>query len=164
MTEWYTEAQRLVGTREVKGPGNSPTIMGWIKGLGSKILGIAVNDDATPWCGTFVAHCMDTVGITPAKIAVRAKSWANWGDPLSASELAPGAILVFERPGGGHVGFYVGEDRTCYHVLGGNQSDMVNVTRIEKSRCVARRWPAGEPIVGGPVKLAFNGEISRNEA
>lgn len=162
--EWYKEAQRLVGTREVKGPGNSPTIMGWIKALGAKILGIDVRDDSTPWCGTFVAHCMQVAGIAPAKIAVRASAWGTWGSPLTAAQLAPGAVLVFQRPGGGHVGFYVGEDASCYHVLGGNQSDMVNITRIEKSRCIARRWPTGIPVTGKPVMLTAKGQVSTNEA
>lgn len=36
--------------------------------------------------------------------------------------------------------------------------------RIEKSRCVARRWPAGVPVTGGPVQVNANGAVSRNEA
>lgn len=46
-----------------------------------------------------------------------------------------GDALTFKRNGGGHVGIYVGEDSTCYHVLGDNQSNMVCITRIEKTRC-----------------------------
>ena len=34
-----------------------------------------------------------------------------------------GDILTFKRNGGGHVGLYVGEDKDCYHVLGGNQGN-----------------------------------------
>jgi hypothetical protein len=73
-------------------------------------------------------------------------------------------VLVFARKGGGHVGFYVGEDATAYHVLGGNQGNAVNVMRIAKDRCIAIRWPEGEPVVGKPVILASNGQLSRNEA
>jgi uncharacterized protein (TIGR02594 family) len=161
---WYEEARRLIGTREIKGPKHNPTIMGWVKNLGSKVLGIQVKDDETPWCGTYVAHCMNVAGIAAPPVAVRAKSWATWGSNLRATHLTPGAVLVFERPGGGHVGFYVAEDEVCYHVLGGNQSNMVNITRIEKSRCVARRWPKGVKWSGGPVWVKSNGTISRDEA
>jgi hypothetical protein len=42
------------------------------------------------------------------------------------------AVLVFERPGGGHVGYYFGEDATAYHVLGGNQGDAVTIARIAR--------------------------------
>ena len=161
---WYEEAKRLVGTQEWRGSRHNPTIMGWIKALGTKVLGVAVNDDETPWCGTFVAHCMRVAGIESPPIAVRARSWATWGANLRESHLTPGAVLVFQRPGGGHVGFYVAEDDVCYHVLGGNQSNSVNVMRIEKSRCIARRWPRGVTWAGGPVFVKSNAPISTNEA
>lgn len=35
----------------------------------------------------------------------------------------PGAILVFERSGSDHVGFYTGEDAAAYRVLRGDQGD-----------------------------------------
>jgi uncharacterized protein (TIGR02594 family) len=162
--KWYDEAQRLVGTREIVGPKHNPTILAWAKKLGSKVLGINVTDDETAWCGLFVAHCMAEAGIAPAPIAVRASSWATWGSALRADRLAQGAVLVFQRPGGRHVGFYVGEDATTYHVFGGNQSNMVSITRIAKDRCVARRWPVGVPVTGAPVFVSANGTISKNEA
>lgn len=161
-TAWLVTARSLIGTRELAGPANSPTIMGWIKRLGSK-LGVTVRDDATPWCGTFVAHCVTSAGLTPPPIAVRASAWSTWGSDLPADRLASGTVLVFSRDGGGHVAFYVGEDRNNYHVLGGNQSDAVNITRIAKNRCVARRWPKGIPVEGSPVWLAAKGAVSKNE-
>lgn len=158
-------ARSLIGTREAPGAANSATIMGWVKKLGTKALGIVVNADSVPWCGTFVAHCVSQAGLTPAPIAVRAKSWASWEANLRADYLSPGAVLVFEREGGGHVGFYIGEDTTHYHVLGGNQSDCVNIMRIARSRCIARRWPRGLRVVGRPVRLKADGTpVSRNEA
>ncbi|MDD1452673.1 TIGR02594 family protein [Sphingomonas sp. H160509] len=162
--KWYEVAKSLIGTREIVGPKHSPTILGWAKRLGSRALGIAIVDDETPWCGTFVAHCVAEAGLEPPKVAVRASSWEAWGANLRADRLAPGAVLVFKRPGGGHVGFYVGEDATAYHVLGGNQSNAVNVTRIAKDRCVARRWPTGVAVVGSPVWIGSGGKLSTNEA
>lgn len=158
-------ARSLIGTREVPGSGNSSTIMGWAKRLGTKALGMAYNADSVPWCGVFVAHCLREAGLPTAPIAVRAKAWATWEANLGPSVLSPGAVLVFEREGGGHVGFYVGEDATHYHVLGGNQSDMVNIMRLAKGRCIARRWPRGVPVLGKPVHLTASGApVSRNEA
>jgi uncharacterized protein (TIGR02594 family) len=161
---WLAAARKKLGTREAPGAANSPTIMGWAKRLGGKILGIVYNADSVPWCGLFVAACVDEAGIKPAPIAVRASAWATWGSPLLPKELAVGAVLVFQRPGGGHVGFYVGEDATAYHVLGGNQGDAVTIARVAKSRCVARRWPLGVKLTGKPVQLASNGgPLSRDE-
>lgn len=163
---WLLAARAKLGTREAPGAANSPTIMGWAKKLGTKVLGIVYNADSVPWCGVFVATCVDEAGIVPPAIAVRAKSWAAWGQNIRPERIAPGAVLVFERPGGGHVGFYVGEDRAAYHVLGGNQGDRVSITRIEKSRCIARRWPAGRPVIGAPKAMTSTSGIplSRNEA
>jgi uncharacterized protein (TIGR02594 family) len=118
--------------------------------LGAKALGMLYNADSVPWCGLFVAHCVAEDGIAAAPIAVRAKAWATWGANIAGERVAPGAVLVFERQGGGHVGFYVGEDKTSYHVLGGNQGDRVSITRLEKSRCIARRWPVGRAVIGKP--------------
>lgn len=161
MTEprWLTIARSHIGTREIAGPKHNAKIMGWLSRLKSWI-----KDDETPWCGTFVAAVMQEAGLPYPKEFPRAKAWADYGANLRSTHVAPGAILVFQREGGGHVGFYVGEDATAYQVLGGNQSNSVNITRIAKARCIAIRWPRGEPVIGGPVRLAANGELSRNEA
>ena len=163
--EWLTAARARLGTREAAGAANSATILGWAKRLGSKILGMVYNADSVPWCGIFVAICLTEDGIAAPPLAVRATSWASWGQSIRPERLAPGAILVFSRRGGGHVGFYVGEDAVAYHILGGNQNDAVTITRIAKSRCIARRWPPGRPVIGKPVLLAAAARpLSRNEA
>lgn len=170
---WLTAARAKLGTREAAGSANNPTILGWAKRLGVKILGIAYNADSVPWCGLFVATCLTEGGVDLSAsdlnrqtVAVRAKAWATWGARLQLDRLAPGAVLVFEREGGGHVGFYVGEDATAFHVLGGNQGDNVTVGRIARERCIAARWPKDRPVVGGPVKMTARSGVplSRNEA
>lgn len=164
---WLIAARNHLGTREAAGSANSATILGWAKRLSIKVLGIVYNADSVPWCGVFVAHCLREAGVDldSMKVGVRAKAWATWGANLGPSVLAPGAILVFDREGGGHVAFYVGEDATHYHVLGGNQGDRVSVMRLAKGRCVARRWPRGVAVLGGPVRVSASGvPISKNEA
>ena len=156
---WLTIAKKYEGVREIAGPKHNPTIMGWLRKLGTWI-----KDDETPWCGTFCAAVMQEAGLPFPREFPRARSWEDYGSNLRPSHLAPGAILVFSRKGGGHVGFYIGEDATAYHVLGGNQGNAVSVTRIAKSRCIATRWPKDEPVIGGPVFLTENGELSTNEA
>lgn len=159
---WLKLARSRIGIREIPGPKHNSNILEWIGKLTPKRLGMVISDDETPWCGTFVASVMLDSGVEPPPVAARALSWADWGQTLATPVL--GAILVFKRPGGGHVGFYAGEDDLAYHVLGGNQSNAVNVARIEKARCVAIRWPAAEPVFGDRVFVSTNGKpVSRNE-
>ena len=163
---WLAYARQLIGTREIVGPKHSPVIMGWVQKLGAKILGIKVVDDETAWCGTFIAVCMFSVGLAPPPIAVRASSWASWGRELLGPRL--GCILVFTRAGGGHVGLYIGEDATHFHVLGGNQGNAVSITRIAKDRLAksGMRWPHGVALPAAqPISLTPSGvPVTVNEA
>jgi uncharacterized protein (TIGR02594 family) len=162
MTEprWLGIARKYIGVREVPGPQHNQTIMGWLRKLGSWI-----KDDETPWCGSFCAAVMQEAGLPYPNVYPRAKAWAEYGSRLQPHLIAPGAILVFAREGGGHVGFYVAEDATHYHVLGGNQGNSVSVTRIAKARMIASRWPKGEPVRDKPVWVKANGlPVSENEA
>ena len=155
---WLQIAERYQGLREIRGPSHNKIILGWLTKLRAWW-----RDDETPWCGVFVAHCMDEAGLPYPKFYMRAKAWSDYGSLLRRDRLAPGAILVFDRAGGGHVGFYVGEDAGHYFVLGGNQGNAVNVMKLGKTRLVASRWPKGEPGLGKPVQMA-GGIISADEA
>lgn len=155
---WLTEARKHEGLKEIPGPKHNPTITGWLNKLRAWW-----TDDETPWCGTFVAHCLQAAGLPIVQNWFRAKEWAEYGSNLRSTNVAPGAILVFAREGGGHVGFYVGEDASFFYVLGGNQSNSVNVMKLAKARCIAIRWPKGAPVMGKPVRMT-GGAVSRNEA
>ena len=152
-------ALALDGTAEIPGPRHNDKIAGWLAKLGAWW-----RDDEAPWCGVFVAHCMQEAGLSFPKAYYRAKAWEAYGSLLRPDRLAQGAILIFQRDGGGHVGFYVGENATHYYVLGGNQSNKVCVSKIAKSRLSASRWPAGVPVAGGPRLITLAADETRNEA
>lgn len=159
---WLTYAKRQVGVKEIPGKVTSPAIRRWLMALKAWW-----HDDETPWCGVFVAHVFQVNGWTDLpKYYMRAKEWAGWGKALRHDQLAPGAVLVFARTGGGHVGFYIGEDSTRYYVLGGNQGNAVSYAWIKKDRLTACRWPAEVPVpTTGKAKLTDNGQpTSINEA
>lgn len=155
---WFVEAKSLFGTKEIPGLKHNSKILDWLAKLGAWW-----RDDETPWCGVFVAHCIKAAGLGYPKDYYRAKSWASWGSRLGPDRLAPGAILVFGRTGGGHVGFYAGEDKAYYYVLGGNQANAVNIVRIAKGRLIASRWPKGEPVLGGPNHINLKVQETTNE-
>lgn len=159
------EALKLYGLKEAAGNADTPDIIAWDEEVGYK--GI-YSKDSTPWCGLFVAICLHRAGRKLLESSdkysiLRALKWAEWGVPVTPAMF--GDLLVFQREGGGHVGFYVGEDDVCYHVLGGNQSDMVNVARIAKTRCVAICRPPynNQPESVKRIWLDAKGTISTNE-
>lgn len=156
---WLTIARKYIGTREIKDPKHSSLITGWLVKLGAWW-----RDDETTWCGVAVAAWMSEAGLPYPKHWYRAKAWSEYGSNLRSDKVAPGAILVFDRAGGGHVGLYVAEDNLYFHVLGGNQGDAVSISRIAKSRCTAIRWPKGEPVIGKPVRVKNDGTpVTTNE-
>jgi uncharacterized protein (TIGR02594 family) len=161
---WHRAARAKLGTREIPGRTHNNALIS-VLNTAARWNGVRWVDDEMAWCGGFIAACLVEVGVEPVKLAARAKSWAAYGSLLRTDRLAPGAIMVFGREGGGHVAFYVGQDATHYHVLGGNQGNAVSVTRIARNRLIASRWPKGEPVIGGPVQLSAAGvRVSTNEA
>lgn len=156
------EALKLLGIKEVPGQGDNIKILKWAESLG---LEKVYRKDDIPWCGLFVAYVCKVAGVEGVKDPLWARNWTNFGTKQTVAML--GDILVFVRDGGGHVGFYVGEDNSSYHVLGGNQSDMVCITRIRKERCVGirrTRWKVAQPANVRVIKLAATGAISENES
>jgi uncharacterized protein (TIGR02594 family) len=159
-----TVALSLYGTAEKPGPGNNPSIMAWARQVG---LARAYRNDATAWCGLFMAYVALQAGWDAAPLgnALWARNWASWGKAARTPML--GDVLVFTRGKGGHVGIYVGEDAEAFHVIGGNQADQVNIKRIAKSRLIeARRcpWRVNQPGNVRRVQLASTGALSENEA
>lgn len=160
------EAIKLYGIAEIKGGQHNPEILAWADEVNPTI-GAWYDSDEKAWCGLFVALCLKRAGFVPPSgfNALRALEYAKYGTFVHPRHYSVGDIGVFGRQGGGHVGFLVGEDHECYHVLGGNQGDRVCVTRIQKHRlvCVVRAQPAALNLRKLP-KLRPSGGISQNEA
>ncbi len=155
------EALKEFGTVEVAGPGDNQKILGWARELG---LSNAYSHDSIAWCALFIAICAWRAGKPIVPGPLWALNWAKWGANAGQPEL--GDVMVFVRPGGGHVGLYIGEDPLAYHVLGGNQSDQVCIKRLDKHRLYAARnlYTIGPPTSARPYFLSDTGVISENEA
>lgn len=142
-----SEMMKLYGVVEQPGSGNNPMILQWAKSIG---LGGVYRADSIAWCGLTVAYACAQAGWdhAPRGNALWARNWASWGNPVEPKQAMLGDILVFTRKGGGHVALYVGEDKTHYHILGGNQGDRVSIKRREKAQCIAVRrcpWRVNQP-------------------
>lgn len=138
---WITEAKTTLGRHEAR---DRNWLMDWLKRDGRSLGDPSKN----PWCGDFVETCirmalpdeplLGALGTNP----YWARNWLLFGQETKP---VTGAVLIFERGSGGHVGFAVGQDDAHFYVLGGNQSDAVTIARIAKSRllgALARDLPA----------------------
>lgn len=159
------EAIRHFGIMEHPGKGSNPDITQWAKEVG--VSGWYTDDDI-PWCGLFVGVVAKRCGyaFSSAKLLAAAQ-WLNWGVEVQIERAMLWDVLIFKRPGGAHVGFYVGETKDAYLVYGGNQSNKVGFTWIAKDRCIGVRRPAyriGEPLNVRKIYLTQSGALSTNEA
>lgn len=158
------EGLALYDVTEKPGAVNEPQIIAWAQEIGGDVAQV-YKADSIPWCGLFAGVVCQRAGKQIPRNPLWALSWSAFGVPVDQPML--GDVLVFKRDGGGHVGFYVAEDATAYHVLGGNQGDRVSIARIAKSRLYAARrpvWAIAPPLGRLPYVVAFSGALSTNEA
>ena len=134
---WIVEGKKVFGLHEGR---DKAELTAWLKSDGQRL----GDTEKMPWCGdyteTAIKNSLPDEPFTGAvgKNPYWARNWLKFGKPV---EPCYGAVIVFSRGRGGHVGFVVGEDTTDYYVLGGNQSNMVNITRISKDRFLGCTWP-----------------------
>lgn len=157
---WLAIGRSLIGTDEAAGRANNLTIMAWADELDQWY-----PDDATPWCGLFVAHCMakGAPGTPQDFNRLGARAWGAYGDP---AEAWLGAIVTMwrthpTRSWNGHVGLLVAQSETHFEVLGGNQSDSVNIKRFPRDRVLNLRGPIGwkgkpAPFINSHRPLSYN--------
>jgi uncharacterized protein (TIGR02594 family) len=152
---------------------NNPVIMMMAETLGlSKIY----KNDETSWCALFVFYilylCKKPFPPVGKDIYnyLRAKTFLGYGFAVPNDDLRTGDVVVYDRPGGFHVGFFIAFTKIkgkVYHiVLGGNQSNKVNFMEIDEGRLVqARRFYAtAAPKSAAKYEVNSIGLISENEA
>lgn len=148
---WIAEARRYIGLKEIAGVRHNKTIMQWLRQLKAWW-----QDDETPWCGTFIAHCLKSANRAIPQHWYRAKAYANYGTKLDKP--CYGCIGVMSRTGGGHVCFIIGKtisgDLVC---LGGNQGNSVSIVKYPRSRFTAFVFPAkADDLASFPYFFRFD--------
>jgi uncharacterized protein (TIGR02594 family) len=134
---WLSIAHKEVEQTEIDGPLKNPRIMEYISSLDLKDIS-AIQDDEFDWASAFVEWSLNQAGIRGPKSAAPA-GWINWGRQIT--EPVVGCIVVFSFGKFDHVAFYVSGDAQFINVLGGNQSDMVKVSRYPKIHVLGYRMP-----------------------
>lgn len=162
---WMETAKSHMGLKEIPGRRHEAKIMSWADDIGGWVADYYTSDEI-PWCGLFIAGTLiaNNIDVT-IKNPLSALAYRKQGfhcDPCY------GAIMTFTRRGGGHVGYYVSEDDNYYHILGGNQSNKVCVTKVSKVRFKEARWPTGHETLyehnKGRIHKVFDGKVSIDEA
>jgi|GEM_PF-283692 len=154
---WFEIAKReeATGVHELSGQAHNPRILEYLQS--TTLDADAASRDETHWCSAFVNWCMEQAGISGTNSAL-ALSWLNWQDGVKLSQPRPGCVAVFVREGGGHVGFYYGpKDHNTIFLLGGNQSDAVNVKSYPLAGLRGYRWPKVGQAAPPPATAAAPG-------
>jgi uncharacterized protein (TIGR02594 family) len=142
-----------LGLAEIPGPASNPVIIGWAKEVGA---GFYYSNDDTPWCALAMSHCAKVAGKALPPDPLAARNWARFGVGVARPML--GDIVVFPH----HVALYVGETKTTWVLLGGNQGDKVSIINWAKAAPVlAFRRPIynQQPANVRPILLNSAGPV-----
>jgi len=127
-----------LGTDEWPGARHNPAIQSMFAASGHN----PNEPDETPWCAAFVGAVLAELGL-PHTGRLNARSYLDWGVPVSIRDVKPGDICVLWRgsPDGwqGHVAFVVRFDRDQVILRGGNQGNSVSDAPYSLSRVLGWR-------------------------
>lgn len=160
------EGLKIYGIKEIPGKRNNEVILNF-----AKVLGIAdlVPDDEQAWCALVHGYLLLQAGKeVPLKRydLLRAIRYMKFGVPVHIDDAMLGDTLIFRRPNGYHVGTYIAESKTTFHVMGGNQSNAFNIMEINQDRCEGVRRPVyiNQPLEVKKYFIDSSGKVSTNEA
>lgn len=140
MPPWMAEMNRRAGLNEVR---DNAALSDWLRSWG-RFLG---NPKDLPWCGDAVETCVaKTLPDEPLPSnPFFAQAWAKFGKDVGSPIV--GAIGVIRwTPSSGHVGIVAGVSGDRVNLLGGNQSNAINVSSFPRSKFIAFRWPSTFPV------------------
>ena len=138
MTTAYDLAKAEVGTVEWA-KGDNPKVVAYFKDSGNP----GVTNDETAWCAAFVGAMLRRAGVKSTG-ALNARSYLDWGTPVDRKNAQPGDVVIFKRGNSswqGHVAFFVKDRGALIDVLGGNQSNAVNIKGYQAASLLGIRRP-----------------------
>lgn len=125
----YEHAAKDLGLKETPGAKSTPRIKTAIKHAADWLDG---DDSVTPWCGAIRGLWALETGTGAPPEHYRARSWLEWGHAVRLQDAQKGDTVVFKRSGGYHVALFDRAAGEKIYVLGGNQSNAVNVQGYAK--------------------------------
>ena len=124
------------GTKGINGVAHNKQILKYFEETGHAW----VKDDETAWCAAFVNWCLLKAGLKQTG-KLNARSFLTYGEGVDKPKIGDIVVLWRISRNGpyGHVGFFVSETRDHVNILGGNQSNAVNITAFSKSQLLGYR-------------------------
>ena len=151
---WISEAFKHKGEKETAAfVKDDPFVSQLFAAVG--LLNWTINREEGPltiqegnWCAAFVSFCLKNAGVSYLSgfDGIRALKYKDYGPSVEAGKVVYGAIAVFRRDGGGHVGFVVGRNGDQVDILGGNQGEAVTVETRSLSEFEAQVVPSSWTI------------------
>ena len=138
---YYQLAKTFEGTKEIRGPKHNKVVLAFYADVGHSW----VDNDEVAWCAAFVGAMLERSGMRSTR-SLAARSYLQWGNKVAVDDAKPGDIVVFKRGNSsweGHVAFFVRQTKASIYVLGGNQSNAVNVKAYPKSKLLGIRRAEG---------------------
>jgi uncharacterized protein (TIGR02594 family) len=128
----HSFALRFIGLREISTPGHDHPFIQWCHSLCN--LGFDQLDEV-PWCSSIMVGWCWMLTLPNPRSAM-SRSWLPIGRIVQNEEATVGFdVVVMKRgdPPSGHVGIFCGWQGEKVYLLGGNQSNSVNVSLFPKS-------------------------------
>jgi len=134
----YQLAERFIGIKEIPGSKDNHQVLAMLK-----LDADWPEHDEVPWCSAFVNYIAWLCRLPRSK-SLMAQSWLEVGIPIQKTEAKAGFdIVILSRPNetttAGHVGFFSSLIGSKVYILGGNQSDKINVCPFLETRILGIR-------------------------
>ena len=166
---WLEAGMKFIGLKEAPGSKDNKIIIDWAKDEGGAIEATYTHD-SIPWCALFANMTLTKAGLKGTE-TLWALDFAGKWPSIKLAGAAVGAFAPMLRDGGGHIGIVVGKDQHGnVMLLGGNQSDAVNIKPFSRSRLnKGFWWPKSVPL---PSQVGYDqlpvvrsdGRLSTSEA
>ena len=137
MKDLLYEVLKYYGLKETMGPASTPEILDMFHDIGFDWV---KDDSVTSWCSAAMNYFCKKLGYERSG-HLTARSWLNTGTKVTDPELGDIVVLWRVKPDSweGHVGIFIAQDDEFIFILGGNQSNMINISPYPKQRLLGYR-------------------------
>lgn len=124
------------GTSEIVGGNHNIKILKYFEESGHSW----VKDDETAWCAAFQNAILKRCGL-PTTGRLNARSFLEIGIETNQPELGDIVVLwrIAKSSPFGHCGFFISKDANYVYILGGNQTNTVNIQKFPVNQVLGYR-------------------------